>query len=309
MADDSEVLVPAVGPYDLALSLRAAASFSSHPPKAEPQLRIAVRLQDRPALLHVRQIKLHPALLRATAVVPADAASAAPQRAPDPAQVRSLAARVLAADLDLRPFYALTRDDRVLGPVTRALRGLKAFRPASLFQMLVIAITEQQISLAAARIQERILQRFGDPVADLTLFPETGVLARTAVSDLMGCGLSRRKAEYVIGVAQAVEGKTLDLQALTRWSDNEVFERLVALRGFGPWSAEYVLVRGLGRPDRVPADDLGVRTVLGAYFADGERLGPEGVLSSLEPFRPYRGVAVFYLLAHHRLSAARALEV
>jgi len=52
-------------------------------------------------------------------------------------------------------------------------------------------------------------------------------------------------------------------------SDDEVRAHITQIRGFGRWSADYILIRGLGRPDCVPADDLGVRTVIGRYLGNG----------------------------------------
>ena len=78
--------------------------------------------------------------------------------------------------------------------------------------------------------------------------------------------------------------------------------RIVALRGFGPWSADYVLIRGLARPDAVPLDDLGVRTVIGKFLGDGTRPTAAETGSLLAPFAPYRGLAAFYLLVAERLS-------
>jgi DNA-3-methyladenine glycosylase II len=97
-----------------------------------------------------------------------------------------------------------------------------------------------------------------------------------------------------------VEG-TFDVDALETASTEEVKERIVALRGFGPWSAEYVLIRGLARPDSVPVDDLGIRTVVGNLMGDGERPSAEQVAAMLAPFAPYRGLAAFYLLVAARL--------
>ena len=81
---------------------------------------------------------------------------------------------------------------------------------------------------------------------------------------------------------------------------------LLQIRGLGPWSAEYFLVRGMSRPDRVPADDLGIRSVVGRYLGSGQRLTPQGTLRKLSAFRPYRGLAAFYLLAYERISKHQA---
>ena len=178
--------------------------------------------------------------------------------------LQALAARVVNADLDLQPFYDLAAGHPVLGPLTRTLYGAKSFRPASLFDMLVTAVVEQQISLLAAlSIRRKLVARFGSVAEEQPVFPAPEVLAAASITELMGCGLSERKAEYVSGLARQVVEGTFDLDALEAAPTDEVKARIVALRGFGPWSADYVLIRGLARPDSVPVDDLGIRTVVG----------------------------------------------
>ncbi len=76
--------------------------------------------------------------------------------------------------------------------------------------------------------------------------------------------------------------------------------RIVSLRGFGPWSAEYVLIRGLARADAVPVDDLAIRTVIGKLLGDGGRPTSAEAAALLVPLAPYRGLAAFYLLVADR---------
>ena len=168
--------------------------------------------------------------------------------------------------------------------------------------MLVTAIIEQQISLRAARhIRARVVRRFGERIEDLWVFPLPEVLAETPLEALTECGLSRRKAEYVSGVAREVAGGTFDLATLETASTDEVRSRITSLRGFGLWSADYVLVRGLGRADVAPVDDLGIRSVLGEMLGDGRRLTATEAGSVLAQFAPFRGLVAFYLLVATRL--------
>jgi DNA-3-methyladenine glycosylase II len=226
---------------------------------------------------------------------------------------------MLFGELALEPFYETVEEHPVLGDVVRRLRGVKPTRPSSLFEMAVTAVTEQQISMAAAyQIRSRVIETFGDPVAvpdaadpgtgddgasALHAFPTPETLAEVPLEKLEDCGLSRRKAEYIGGLAQGVVQGGVDFEGLRRLPNEAVRRTILALRGFGPWSADYILVRGLGRLDCVPVDDLGVRTVVGRYLGDGSRMTAEGVEVTLAPFKPYRGLVAFYLLAHSRLEA------
>ena len=286
------VSISVVGPYDLNLSLRVGSCFSPDPPKDLHVFRSAVRINGSPTVLEMRQTRREPPLLevRTTSADP-------------PSEVKRIARWMIFAELDLAPFYRLAASHSVLGPITRELDGLKPLRPASLFEMLVIAVTEQQISLAAAyRIRTRVTERFGDHVNRLLAFPTPGRLSESSVADLMNCGLSRRKAEYVKGLASKVASGQLDLERLETMPDADVRALLLQERGLGPWSADYILVRGLSRPDRVPENDLGIRSVIGRYLGRGQRLTPQGTMKKLSPFKPYRGLAAFYMLAYERLS-------
>ncbi len=294
----SRALVKVAGPYDLALSLGAAASFGGDSPEDPPVFRETVRFADRPARIEVRQIARSPAMLEARSA-----------EVRDPRRLRETAAWLLQAELDLRPFYRIAARDRVLGPIAKKLRGLKAMRPASLFDMAVTVVTEQQISLVAAfRIRERVIERYGDRFKGEVLFPRPEALARSRLEGLRRSGLSARKAEYIRDFSRLVASGGFDLERLRKMSDDEVREAIMGIRGFGLWSAEYLLIRGLGRPDVVPADDLGIRTIVGRYFGRGGRMSAGEVRRALEPFAPYRGVATFYLIVDWRLSGRRSVE-
>jgi DNA-3-methyladenine glycosylase II len=288
--DEAQALRPK-GPYNLGRSLAVMASFSRDPDQDEAVFRAAVRVDSTPVLVEVRQVERDPPVLEV-----------AGSPSPDPGRLVALAGWMLSADLDLLPFYDLAADHPVFGNIVRRLNGLKPTRPSSLFQMAVIAITEQQISLEAAySIRGRVVQRFGDPVDDRMAFPTAESLAHASMEELLDCGLSRRKAEYIGDLARAVVAGSVDLEELTDLPDDEVRSFITGLRGFGPWSADYILVRGMGRPDAVPADDLGIRTVVGKYLGDGQRMKAEQVRQALAPLAPYRGLAAFYLLADSRL--------
>jgi DNA-3-methyladenine glycosylase II len=288
--------ISSVRPHDFELCLRVAKSFSPDQIPDFSCLRSAVRIRGNPTVLELRQVRRDPVTLEIQTDLPDNAS-----------EVKRLARWIIFADLDLLPFYQITASHSVLGPITRELHGLKPIRPASLFEMLVVAITEQQISLAAAyRIRTRIVERFGDPVNGRWAFPTPIRVSGSSVADLMACGLSQRKAEYVKGLSYKVANGQLDLDQLEMMSDEDVRSLLLQVRGLGPWSADYFLVRGLSRPDRVPVDDLGIRSVVGHYLGRGQRLSPRGTMRKLSPFKPYRGLAAFYLLAYRRLAKDRA---
>jgi DNA-3-methyladenine glycosylase II len=217
-------------------------------------------------------------------------------------KMREVAEWILNTDLDLRPFYRLVRKHPVVGPMAKSLHGLKAMRTPSLFVMAVTAITEQQISLAAAySIRQRMVERYGEPVDGLWAFPSPEALARLSIDDLKSCGLSGRKSEYIIALAQRLVEGSLDLDEIKSMSDEDARNFCMAIRGLGPWAADYMLIRGLGRADVVPADDLGLQKLIGFYLGNGERMTTAQVREVMTPFAPYRGVAAFYMMVDYRL--------
>ncbi len=282
-------------PYDFGLSVRVTHSFGPERRGPGESLRMATRVSGAPTLIEVSP-------------VPGKVSSVSVSSTPDAdrRELKRIVEWVLVAELDLRPFYRLVNRDPTLGPIARRLEGLKPMRPLSLFEMAVYAVTEQQISLAAAyHVRNRIVERFGAPFRDQWVFPEPEVLAEATTKQLLACGLSHQKARYIHELARKVSDGTFDFEALQSLSDEQARERIMELNGFGRWSADYILIRGLARSDSLPEDDLGVRRVIGEYLGSGQRLTAAGVSRKLEPFRPYRGLVAFYLLAAHRLNVAR----
>ncbi|HEX7363780.1 MAG TPA: DNA-3-methyladenine glycosylase [Dehalococcoidia bacterium] len=299
IVDDAQadISITVVQPYDFALSLRAMRSFQSVAAEPEPRLRMAARLGNKPAVVEI--------WLGAKSALKA---SSRPKV--DNEQLRAAVEWSLFTELDLKPFYHLVSKNPKLAWLTQKLYGLKPSRPATLFEMAVTAITEQQISLAAAyQIRNRVVQRFGKPVEDLLVFPEPQALAEAPLEDLRSCGLSRQKSEYIRGLAGKIVAGDLDLDSLKYMATDSARETIMKIKGFGRWSADYILIRGLARPDCVPVDDLGVREVVGKYLGNSVRPTAEQAAAKLEPFRPFRGLLAFYFLAAHRLKVATGYPV
>jgi DNA-3-methyladenine glycosylase II len=288
------VVLRVVEPYDFALCLRVFKSFQPAQAGGDNRLQLASRIAGTPTLIEIYQGPKPKGEIRATGTP-----------GTDNDEVRTIAEWVLFAELDLQPFYKLAARRPKQAAIVRKLHGLKPTRPVSLFEMAVVAITEQQISLAAAyHIRSRLVEKFGVPINEQWIFPEAAALAEATPEELRSCGLSRQKSEYIRDLAGKVSDGRLDLDELKSMNDEEARERIMEWKGFGRWSADYILVRGLARPDCVPVDDIGIRSVVGEYLGNGERYSSDEVSKALEPFRPYRGLMALYLLAEHRLARA-----
>lgn len=193
---------------------------------------------------------------------------------------------------------ALLAADPSLGP---ALALPLPVRPARTpFGQLVRAICAQQISvLAADAVERRLLAACGGACT-----PEA--LSALSEESLRAVGLSRPKATYVRGLAQAAADGALEELGLAALDDEGVITHLTRLPGVGRWTAEMLLIFGLHRPDVLPAGDLGIRAAM-ALLESGVAAPmptPKHVLARGEPWRPHRTTASLALWAWRR--AARA---
>ncbi len=220
------------------------------------------------------------------------------------------ASRLLGFDVGLGGFYDILADDPVLSGAIGHLRGLRLTRAESVYEAVVQAIAAQQISGAVARvIRDGLVTTYGAAIeADghvVHAFPKPETIVEAGVDALRALKLSARKAEYILGISErAIDGE-LDYDLLDRLSDDEVIERLSAIRGVGRWTVQWVLMRALGRVDVLPAGDLALQRTIGDLYFDGRRL-TEGELDAfaVERWRPYRGLATAYLFAHLRQQRA-----
>jgi DNA-3-methyladenine glycosylase II len=201
---------------------------------------------------------------------------------------------LLGADFDLASFYEFACGDAILGDLTQRFAGLRPPLSPDPFETLVTSITAQQVSLHAAfSIRNRLIERYGRPGTVAYAFPTRAALADATEEGLAGLGFSRRKAEYVVGLAASA----LDLDALAALPDEKVKEILVGIRGLGEWTADWFLARHLARPRAWPAGDLAVRKAVSRFYGDGSMLSIPDVRELGARFDPFQNLAAHYLLA------------
>ncbi len=163
--------------------------------------------------------------------------------------------------------------------------------PKDPFVTLCKSIASQQLSLKAAAT---IFRRFED------LFPPdrrpTPERVMTLADDeIRACGFSRPKVSFVKDLASRVLDGRLDLKKLHKHSDEEVMQQLVAVKGIGRWTAEIFLMFRLGRPDILPADDIGLMNAVHRAYRLRKRPDAKKLRQMGEVWRPYRSVASWYL--------------
>lgn len=197
-------------------------------------------------------------------------------------------------DLDADPAAITTGlgHDEQLAPLVTRTPGLRLPGTLDGFELALRAILGQQISVkAATTLFRRIVERFGEPVE--TPFPGLDRLPPTAEciaglprQALLDCGLTRRRADTLLTLAQAVSDHSLRLEPSA--DPNQVRQSLLTLPGIGPWTTEYIAMRALNDPDAFPASDLGLLKGTGATSA-------KTLMERSQLWRPWRAYAAFHL--------------
>jgi 3-methyladenine DNA glycosylase/8-oxoguanine DNA glycosylase len=206
------------------------------------------------------------------------------------AETEPVVRKLLGFDFDLVAFSGWAAGEERLAPLVVRFSGFRPTLAADPFEMLVGAITAQQVSLfAAVAIRNRLVERFGRRVGRVWAFPTRERLAAASEEELFSVGFSRRKAEYTIGLARS----DVDLHGLALVTDEEVKARLTALRGLGEWTADWFLARYLGRPRAWPAGDLALRKAVLALYGDVD------VRATGARFEPFQNLTAHYLLAQY----------
>jgi DNA-3-methyladenine glycosylase II len=223
------------------------------------------------------------------------------ERLPSATRVASVAVleRVLGLRVDLQPFYRLSRRDVHLRQLADRFRGLKPPCFPSVFEAVVNGIACQQLSLSVGII---LLNRLAARCAPAGLganaqpaFPRASDVAALRPSALRALGYSQNKAHALLSLARSVDAG-LDLEWLRTLDDETAVARLEQLPGVGRWTAEYVLLRGLGRVHLFPGDDVGARTNLARWMKLRTPLDYDRVRRLARRWYPYAGLLYFHLL-------------
>ncbi|MEM8529409.1 MAG: DNA glycosylase [Chloroflexota bacterium] len=206
---------------------------------------------------------------------------------------------ILGDNLNLREFYSAVMHDPILASLTQQFYGVRAPR-SPLWETLCWIIAGQQISVPFAyRLKERLVKQYSAMynVADrpLYVFPSPTTVAQADPNDLLSMQFSRNKTSFIIGLAQHIVDGTLHLDSLGDRSTTDAIAYLTKFRGIGTWTAEFTLLRSLGRPDALPANDAGVRQGIEALY--GKRLAESDLRVFASQWGSWGGMVASYLLA------------
>ena len=180
----------------------------------------------------------------------------------------------------------LSRKDDVLHEIINEFDDLELVSRGDLFYTLIRSVIGQQISVkAASTVWSRFCERIGD------IEPKNILLAD--IEELRSCGLSQRKAEYVIGISES--WSDYDSIEWKEMSDEEIIQELIKLRGVGKWTAEMILIFTMLRPDVFPIGDIGMIRGIEKSYNSGERMSVEELYAISEKWKPWRTVACCFM--------------
>ena len=225
--------------------------------------------------------------------------------APDPSgklepALRATLEHMLGLRIHLSDFYSFAAKQKPLRPLIVSFTGLKPPRYPTIFEALLNAISCQQVSLnVGIMLLNRLVQNFGrsspaDPSARACPHPKD--LADLRAGSLRALGYSASKERAILELSLSVASGCLDLESLRDDDDTSALARLTSIRGIGRWSAEYALLRGMGRLNIFPGDDVGGWNNLQKHLRLRSRPDYAKTRKLLAPWKNYAGLIYFHFL-------------
>ena len=182
----------------------------------------------------------------------------------------------------------LSASDPLMAGLVAQYSGVSLVSRGDPFCTLARSIVGQQISVKAA---DSVWSRFVSVVGAVT----PGRVAELGREGLEGCGLSKRKIEYLADLAGHFLSGQLAPAGWAAHDDEAIIAELVAVRGIGRWTAEMFLIFNLMRPDVFPLDDIGLQRAIFLRYFNGEKQSRRVLSAFGERWRPWRSVATWYL--------------
>ncbi|MET3130483.1 DNA-3-methyladenine glycosylase II [Oxalobacteraceae bacterium GrIS 1.11] len=206
---------------------------------------------------------------------------------------------ILGLRIDPAPFLAFCAGDKLMGPLTRAQPGLRIVQSASAFEALTWAIIGQQINLPFAIALRRsfILQAGRRHSGGLWCYPEAADVARLDPETLTSRKFSRAKADTLLRLARLVDDGALDLALPPSGDVGPVSAALLAVKGIGPWTVNYALLRGYGHADCSLHGDVAIRAALQTLLGEDAKPDMARTEQWLAQYRPHRTMAAAHLWA------------
>lgn len=202
---------------------------------------------------------------------------------------------------DIGPFYKIVENDPLLRPLLPSLYGLRIIGVPSLFEALCWAVLGQQINLAFAyRLKRDFIQTFGHSITydneTYWTFPKVQDIAVLTTEQLLQVKMTKRKSEYIINIAKQIANEELSKTKLLQINDmNNIEKSLVNIRGIGPWTANYCMMRCLRDPNAFPVADVGLLNAVKRFKNLAEKPSKAEMLELSKSWTGYKAYATFYL--------------
>jgi DNA-3-methyladenine glycosylase II len=211
-----------------------------------------------------------------------------PTEAEVPVQIGGLAPSVTRPPYWDKASADLVKRDRILKKLIPKFGPVHLINRGDPFVTLARSVVGQQISVRAAQsVWERV------ELACPKLAPQQFI--RLGHDKLTACGLSKRKAEYILDLAQHFVSGALHVDKWTAMLDEAVIAELTQIRGIGRWTAEMFLIFNLSRPDVLPLDDLGLIRAISINYFSGEPVTRSEAREVAANWEPWRTVATWYM--------------
>ena len=204
-------------------------------------------------------------------------------------------------DRDLTTFYEMAQVDPLLKGPVQEFSGLRLIGVPDLFEALCWGVLGQQINLAFAyTLKRQFVEKFGDSIEwngkKFWVFPSFEQIAKLTPEDLADIKMTFKKSEYIIGIAQLMASGDLSKEKLLRMDSlKEAEKSLVKIRGIGPWTANYVLMRCLRYTSAYPIDDVGLHNAIKHLTGSEKKPASEELLNLSLRWDNWQAYATFYL--------------
>ncbi|HFI0426611.1 TPA: DNA-3-methyladenine glycosylase, partial [Streptococcus suis] len=204
-------------------------------------------------------------------------------------------------DTSLVAFYELASTDSILSNRIKEFYGLRMVGMPDFYEAITWGILGQQINLAYAyTLKKRFTETFGQAVSfkseDYWIYPDPKKVAQTTIEKLVSLGMTVRKAEYLIDISQKIADGNISKSYYQTFASAEKAEKaMVKLRGIGPWTANYVLMRCLRMGDAFPMADIGLLNGIKTIKQLPEKPSPDTLLQLKQEWGNWASYATFYI--------------
>lgn len=203
-------------------------------------------------------------------------------------------------DNDLTPFYEMANADPILKMPVEKFYGLRVIGIPDLFEALCWGVLGQQINLAFAyTLKRQFVESFGDSIEwngkKYWIFPSYERIAQLTPTDLAAIKMTVKKSEYIIGIARLMASGELSKEQLKKMNFKEAEKSLIKIRGIGPWTANYVLMRCLKFQTAFPIDDVGLINSIKTVRNMNQKPTKDEILELSIPWKNWESYATFYL--------------